>query len=106
MKKKYKDIWLKALRAGEYAQGTGALCRLKNGEHEFCCLGVLVNEIEGFDSLPISFRPAIHDGYKGTLSGRLMKMTELRPLERNKLISMNDSGSSFPEIADYIEANL
>ena len=34
-----KDMWVKALRSGEYEQGVGALC--ENGK--YCCLGVLAD---------------------------------------------------------------
>lgn len=37
MKKEWADKWVKALRSGEYKQGTG---KLQQGEN-YCCLGVL-----------------------------------------------------------------
>lgn len=37
MKKRIKNLWLKALRSGEYRQGTAGL----RFEDSFCCLGVL-----------------------------------------------------------------
>lgn len=49
MDKTIKRKWLKALRSGEYEQGIDVLC---NANNKFCCLGVLVNETEGFDLLP------------------------------------------------------
>lgn len=56
--KEQKDIWLTALRSGQYIQGTGVLCEEEKmtGEHHFCCLGVLQNELEGFDILPYEGR--------------------------------------------------
>lgn len=38
MKKRIKDMWLEALRSGKYKQGKN---QLKNGNSNFCCLGVL-----------------------------------------------------------------
>lgn len=37
MKKRIKNLWVKALKSGEYKQGTDFL---KNG-NKYCCLGVL-----------------------------------------------------------------
>ena len=42
MKKEIKEQWVKALRSGDYVQGTGHL-RLDNS---FCCLGVLCDLAE------------------------------------------------------------
>lgn len=37
-----KQLWLTALRSGDYAQGRGALHRITaDGGSEYCCLGVL-----------------------------------------------------------------
>ena len=37
MKKRIKNLWLKALRSGKYRQGTAGL----RAEDMYCCLGVL-----------------------------------------------------------------
>jgi hypothetical protein len=36
-----KKQWVEALRSGKYQQGTEALCTRKDGQDQFCCLGVL-----------------------------------------------------------------
>lgn len=42
MKAEVKELWLKALRSGEYKQGTGQLVEvLDSGVRRYCCLGVL-----------------------------------------------------------------
>lgn len=42
MKKRIKQLWVDALRSHEFYQGRGRLCTVTNdGEHRFCCLGVL-----------------------------------------------------------------
>lgn len=43
MKASIKKRWVAALRSGKYKQGMGDLRRegFKEGEHEYCCLGVL-----------------------------------------------------------------
>jgi len=48
------ERWVAALRSGEYVQGTGQLLEISrvDGEHRWCCLGVLCNlfvEDEGYD---------------------------------------------------------
>lgn len=40
MNKKVKELWVKALRSGDYKQGTGTL---RDQNNNFCCLGVLCN---------------------------------------------------------------
>lgn len=42
MKKEIADLWVKALRSGQYEQGMGTLDRpTPSGKHAYCCLGVL-----------------------------------------------------------------
>lgn len=41
MDQQVKEKWIKALRSGEYKQGVGSLRRIVEGEHRYCCLGVL-----------------------------------------------------------------
>ncbi len=38
MNKKVRDLWIQALKSGEFKQGRG---RLKNASGNYCCLGVL-----------------------------------------------------------------
>ena len=40
---RFKKAWIKALKSGDYIQGTGALRRsidINNSEIAYCCLGV------------------------------------------------------------------
>ena len=46
MKEEIKNIWVSALRSGEFEQGQGALCSVTSKEDntldsKYCCLGVL-----------------------------------------------------------------
>lgn len=42
MNKEIKDRWTAALRSGDYTQGTGSLCLVRDGKAStYCCLGVL-----------------------------------------------------------------
>lgn len=97
MDKELKAKWIAALRSGEYKQCTQDLC---NGE-AYCCLGVLHRIVYGKDPGSAWY------GYSSDSeeSGAIVKR-ELPDGVRGSLIDMNDGGKTFPEIADYIEANL
>lgn len=44
MKAEVKDQWVKDLRSGEFIQGEHVLDRIRDGQREFCCLGVLCQQ--------------------------------------------------------------
>lgn len=97
-----KPMWVEALRGGKYKQGKSSLCSFGR----FCCLGVLADVagavwVDGDHPHQNgeSIRSADGDWLKDGFAG-------LSRLEQRRLAGMNDSGSSFSEIADYIEANL
>lgn len=106
-----KEQWLKDLRSGEFKQGRNRLCTIINGEPHYCCLGVLAHR-EAIDSKierPVEnaitrkvyyFENDLNDlnGYVGILPEKLI----ISPA----VVAMNDSGMSFSEIADWIEANV
>lgn len=89
MKPELKTKWIDELRSGKHAQCRQVLAR---GD-ERCALGVLVHEVLG------QARP--HDW-----RDRLERLYDLRDEQIFVIGDMNDSGQSFAEIADYIEANL
>lgn len=91
MDKDIKEKWVKALRSGEYKQGTGTFLDDKN---RYCCLGVLC-AITNAQPVPFSSTGWMH------LNKYLDYCDEQAPLYR-----MNDDGASFAEIADYIEEHL
>jgi hypothetical protein len=93
----FKAKWVAALRSGEYKQNTDGTLYNRN-ECSHCCLAVAIEllghsfkdnfkEADDYKHLPISIQYC--EGKAG-----------------DHLVSMNDSGKSFEEIADYIEANL
>lgn len=92
MDQELKTKWLEALRSGDFKQGASALS--KNGKH--CCLGVLC-EIAGRDDdwREWSFMPFSEGGAYG-----------VSEQEARTLSTMNDKGSTFIDIANYIEARL
>lgn len=94
MKKEWADKWVKALRSGEFKQGKSSL---KNSLNEYCCLGVLC-EITKQNNW----------GNNGFLPEQVRDFTEMKTnsgIYKNvsSLANLNDSGSSFEEIADIIE---
>lgn len=116
MNEDIKAAWVKALRSGEYRQGTG---RLRSVDDEFCCLGVLCDVVKKDERSP--FHKAWH-WFKG-LSAWIFGKPEDRTAGSNAflptavhewvgleaghtqvLMRMNDfERRSFDEIADWIE---
>lgn len=111
--------WVEALRSGRYEQHRGGL-RSRWGA--YCCLGVAAEVageefwrdpstglcyLDGDDGpwyglLPRRVVDAL--GLRGP-AGELAAPVEVRGVERGDLASMNDSGSTFREIADFVEGN-
>lgn len=114
MKETIKKRWVKALRSGAYDQAGGTLY---DGEG-FCCLGVLydieydgdwqhVGEdvIEG-DGETIFSGEWMIDRNASHLSDKFREKCFISDSAETSLINLNDEGSSFPEIADWIDENL
>ena len=105
-----KEKWVKALRSGEFKQGTGNLFYDK----AYCCLGV-VCKLSGIsdDSLHYKGMPASLDI---KLRNKLPNFFRQNPEDEhgnridnniiNKLAGFNDEGKSFNWIAGYIERYL
>lgn len=101
MNAEVKAKWLTALRDGSYRQAVGKL----NDKNGFCCLGVLCDlvdntkweEIHGY----VEYRGKIymppHD---------VMESVGLDESVVDKVARMNDEGSSFAEIADFLERHV
>lgn len=112
MNKAIKKKWLKALRSGEYTQGTHAMCRASNEGASYCCLGVLVEEVKGEDvwaPKPIVFAEyqdtrLLYQGNTGTPRNEFLEECGLDSI--GELVQMNDTGDSFKKIATWIEKNL
>lgn len=125
MNNEIKQRWLSALRSGEYEQAKGALRRAKGG---FCCLGVLCDlwlkekgqewQTEGFDPVDQVYFDLECPTCEGT--GDLLPievqewagLSEMNPTlpahkySQQSIAGLNDSGWSFGEIANVIEAEL
>ena len=116
-----KEKWLTALRSGKFKQGKEELRTLEN---KFCCLGVLCDIYRKETKLGkwgknrfnrFHFTNTKKNNQKfedqGVLPLSVQQWAELP--ERNpsiykqmSLANLNDSGSTFQEIADIIEKNF
>ena len=117
MNEKVKKVWLKALRSGKYEQAQQNLgwCDEK-AQYEkviarpdsFCCLGVLCHLSGKAEWVQqTGTHGAWYDGELDYLPSSVISWSQLMSMSQTQtLIIMNDSGSSFLEIADYIENNL
>ena len=102
-------IWAKALRSGDYKQGRRRLHRLK--DNTFCCLGVACDLF--FDGE----KRTIQQGCWGdvqvygdtatrlpfSVREKLGLATPMGGFKNDSLMSLNDRGTSFEEIADLLE---
>lgn len=102
MNPELKAKWVEALRSGKYKQAQGKLRTHEGDAH--CCLGVLC-EVMGLEPRgPGYFMP---DKALRTVGlNKSVPGLGSRGVTQAYLITMNDSGAPFSEIADWIEANL
>jgi hypothetical protein len=98
MNAELKQKWVTALRSGEYKQ---AQKRLKVGD-AYCCLGVLCH-IAGYRIIEKDDMIVAGEHVRDY---RVLGDLGLDPDLRQPLITMNDDGKTFGEIAAYIEFNL
>ena len=116
MNKKVKKKWMRWLRSGQYSQTKHILCKeTKTGKFSFCCHGVLSNihaeETGGHwtesESDKGKWKGVLSYGKRDTLPSKIvMAWAGLEIGTVNHLANMNDSGSSFKTIANYIENEL
>jgi hypothetical protein len=124
MKPEIKEKWVTALRSGDYKQ-TASVLRDGKG---FCCLGVLCDlylqenedgELRWGDVIDLSDH---ENAQKGSLFGTAafeppLEVSQWAGLDvanplitldcyASDLASLNDSGHTFSEIANFIEAQL
>lgn len=111
-----KELWVNALRSGEYEQGEGNLrVRLDNGSYEFCCLGVLCDIYRKETGEGDWGQDNFFLGESEYLPIKVTSWAGLRdsnPVVRDsddfnsELADLNDGGVDFETIADYIEKQL
>lgn len=110
MKKSIMEKWVKALRSGEYKQGKD---RLRSKDDKFCCLGVLCNlhaqehpEIAKHETNPLTYL-----NHAGLPSSEVLEWAGFRYDNEcgwistigTDLVTLNDTGKSFKQIANIIE---
>jgi hypothetical protein len=102
--KEFAEKWIAALRSGEYKQGHSMLARQLVGGTCYCCLGIAC-VVSGYeydaivgswwieaDRHPLAPKEITGDGGDNELVHNLHKMND-------------QYNSTFPEIAEWIEAN-
>lgn len=119
MEASLKAQWLTSLRGGMYKQTSS---RLRDGDG-FCCLGVLCDilvddglgvweervDITGKMMAGATYTDNYGGSHLSTLFDKGSSFQAFLALPediQSHLIGMNDTGSSFTEIADYIEETL
>ena len=121
MKKTNKKIWVRALRSGQYKQGSGYLCR----DGKYCCLGVafdvLVDDnwhrelsysniwgVTGTERLMSIDDKVLTESYTDEcmLTREVLDKIQLSQKHADKLAQMNDTGATFEDIASWIEKNI
>lgn len=109
-----KELWVDALRSGEYKQAKAALHKTENGKDSFCCLGVLcdiaVKHLVIDEPILWSNRAIgvyTYDGVSILLPRRVTHWSGVSQGAESILVGMNDDDENdFEEIAKYIEGEL
>jgi hypothetical protein len=110
MNAEWKAKWVSALRSEKYKQAQGELRR----EDGYCCLGVACDLadpngwVENTNSVGVRrYTYKYGEDKRGCdLPDNLVVMLDLSENTMDTLITMNDNGKSFTEIADFIENHL
>lgn len=99
-----KAKWIPALRSGDYPQTQFGL-RDSTG---FCCFGVLCDIVDpnGWEVSSKTGTKRYSHNLESAYPSREVFHKAGLPSGYAKLANMNDSGSSFSDIADYIEEYL
>lgn len=118
MKKEIADLWVAALRSGEYTQGQHRLETIDADGSRFCCLGVLcqlaiANGVEVIREVELNADLDERASYNGVYAVPDETVIEWAGMKTrnpsfdgaNNLVDLNDSGKTFEEIADVIEQN-
>ena len=104
MNPELKQKWTEALRSGRYQQTNGYL----RDSCGYCCLGVLCDIVDpngwSLDEWAEENRHRIADDNELGATGCLT--VGLEDDAETHVIEMNDGGTPFTEIADWIDANV
>lgn len=96
-----KHKWIDALRSMEYEQGQSLL---RSKMNKYCCLGVLY-EIAG---KTWKYNNGYYTGnnFTAILGTELCNELGLSYIHQDVLITMNDTGRSFHQIAAWVDKNV
>jgi len=104
-----KAAWCKALRSGDYKRGQGRLRRKREGVFYHCCLGVLAELYCEAKKIPWQAEVVNRDEELNCDVKKwagLSTMHSVRAPQSAVLSFLNDTGTSFAEMADIIEGQL
>lgn len=104
--KNNRELWLKALKSGEYEKGIGMLCR----NNKYCCLGV-ASEILKTDDVEVIVNQGVswksYDGENVFAPEYVIKALGLNNRAgagiNNTLTRINDSNKTFKPVIEAIE---
>jgi hypothetical protein len=116
LKPSIKKRWIDALRSGRYIQGRHALCRVRTGKkhdgkissYEFCCLGVLAEEL-GLEWDEPEASPLWADldfSIEGNPGELPLALLPYEGLQKELTLLNDEKRQSFRRIATWIEENL
>lgn len=95
--KQVVELWVKALRSGKCKQAQGIMVRDRDTASEsFCCLGVLQDLAKKDGGYLREYGGVINHDQWDTLG---------LGINQHYLARMNDTGTNFAHIADFIEKN-
>jgi hypothetical protein len=108
--KEFLENWIAALESGEWPKGKAQLCRIKDDEVQFCCLGVAA-ALHGDLTLPT----ANDDGYVDKHLGKPFQGKLYFTLGQwsayglgydvmNDLAEINDKSDSFEPVVAHIRS--
>lgn len=113
MNKEVKDLWVATLRGNEYKQGR---FMLRDLDDHFDPIGVLCDLAVSAGVLPEPkkyTKPEAHNFFGYTYGGlatrapkEVCEWAGIGYWTCNTVITMNDNGKSFNDVADWIEQNL
>ena len=93
MNKEFKARWVKALRSRKYKQGKDHLHKVEDGEHYYCCLGVLCEIVREEAGIR---RRKIKSHYKYGTNPSNKK--ELLPIEVSEYVGLTGFQNANPEV--------
>lgn len=105
MDKNWKELWLQALKSGNYIQGKAFLRK----NDKFCCLGVLCEITQPVLHMSTQLHPDgtfSYENYTWNLPPRVIQLTGIEQKDIMALAAINDKSDYFGGVINYIENYL